>query len=429
MSDASTALHRTSADEHRRGTHAPRRAHSHLLLLLLILGLAAGGCGGGGGTDGGAADSSAVDTTASAEKPKKKKKKPKRASVTVAEATRSQLVLPIHAEGTVRALRETDIRPEIAGRVAKIDVDEGERVRKGQVLLRLDARDYELALEEARSNILQALSTLALEQDVEGESGDRSLLDMEGDLDARLDALRRGEYRAEIAAARTGVAAAEAAEHRAHLNLERCELKAPFDGVVTGLTLAPGEWVSGGQTLFRLVDDINLEAQVNVLESDLGDLETDRPALLAFPALGETLQVKVDVISPSLDTESRSCPTLLRLDNRSGRVKPGMFTRAAIAGEILSERLLVPREAILTRDGRPLVFKVEDNITQWLYVELGDRNEQFVEIERVLQGGKLEPGDKVVVTNHLTLTHGAQVKIKRTLRPQSAWRLDDGSAP
>ena len=139
--------------------------------------------------------------------------------------------------------------------------------------------------------------------------------------------------------------------------------------------------------------------------------------------------MKVDVVSPALDTESRSCPTLLRLSNRTGRVKPGMFARAAIAGEILSERLLVPREAILTRDGRPLVFKVEDDITQWLYVELGERNEQFVEIKRVLQGGSLDAGDKVVVTNHLTLTHGAQVKIKQTLRPQSPWQLDEGSAP
>lgn len=417
-----------SYPEPRRGEGSPRRAAALALLLSLFLALGGPiGCGDEG--DGTAADSSATDSTAVAAKPKKAKK-PKRASVTVAEVIRDKLVLPIHAEGTVRARRQTEIRPEIAGRIQTLAVAEGQRVKKGQLLLRLDARDYEVALAEAQSQILTALSTLALEEeDYEPGSAAGTPLDLEGSLDERVAALRSGAYRSEIAAARTGVAAAEAAERRARLNLERCAIRAPFAGVVNGLTLSEGEWLSGGQVLFTLVDDINLEAQVNVLESDLGFLAAGRPSLLTFPAIAETLQVSVDVIGATLDTDSRSCPALLRLSNVDGRVKPGMFTRAAIAGEILSERLLVPREAVLTRDGRPLVFKVQDGITQWLYVQLGRRNEQFVEIERVLQGGSLEPGDQVVVTNHLTLTHGAQVKVKKTLKPISPWRLAEGENP
>jgi RND family efflux transporter MFP subunit len=196
-----------------------------------------------------------------------------------------------------------------------------------------------------------------------------------------------------------------------------------------GLQLSPGQWISAGQELFALVDDVNLEARVDILESDLGQIAKDRPALVAIPALAETLQVKLDVISPALDVDTRSCEGLMRIQDESGRVRPGMFVRTAIAGAVLPGRLLVPREAILTRDGRPLVFKVEDDISQWLYVELGERNERFVEIKKVLQGGSLAPGERVVVSNHLTLTHGAKVKIKKTLTPSVPWKLAEGDAP
>jgi len=98
-----------------------------------------------------------------------------------------------------------------------------------------------------------------------------------------------------------------------------------------------------------------------------------------------------------------------------------MFVRALIAGETFRDRLLVPREAILTRDDRPLLFKVEDNRAKWLYVQLGESNDDLIEITKVLQGGPLAPGDKVIVSDHLTLTHEAKVKVKKTLPNKDPW--------
>jgi hypothetical protein len=98
-----------------------------------------------------------------------------------------------------------------------------------------------------------------------------------------------------------------------------------------------------------------------------------------------------------------------------------MFVRASIAGEIHPDLLLVPREAILTRDGRPLLFKVEEDRAKWLYVRIGLANDFLVEIERVLQGGTLEPGDQVVVSEHLTLAHEALVKVRRTVDSPDPW--------
>ncbi|MBN2169694.1 MAG: efflux RND transporter periplasmic adaptor subunit [Candidatus Krumholzibacteriota bacterium] len=395
-------------------------------ILLLSAALALAGCGDGGG-DGGAADSTAADSAGA-----ETQKNEKQSSVEAAAVIRGDLVLPITAEGHVRARHEADIRSEVAGRVSIMAAVEGERVRAGQILLRLDDREYRVALVESESTYLQALGRLAVEDEPAALSERLQVGDATGrnggdiwrdSLDEQLAALQDGGYRRELAEARTGMAGARAAAERARFNLERCEIRAPFDGVVTDLTLSPGEWVSAGQVLCSLVDDVHLEAEVEVLESELGHLALGRPVLMAVPALGDTLPLTVDIVSPRLTPESRSCGVRLRFENRDGRIKPGMFVRADIAGEILPDRLLVPREAVLTRDGRPLVFKIEDGITQWIYVRLGSRNARFVEVERVLQGGSLAAGDQVVTSEHLTLTHGAPVKVTRLHTPRTAWRI------
>jgi Cu(I)/Ag(I) efflux system membrane fusion protein len=123
-------------------------------------------------------------------------------------------------------------------------------------------------------------------------------------------------------------------------------------------------------------------------------------------------------MDPEIDPESRTCQVLLRFDNPEGTARPGMFVRAAIAARVYPGCILVPREAILTRDGRPLVFKVVDDRAEWVYVRLGRSNDRVVEIDRVLQGGPLDPGTQVIVSDHLTLSHNAPVKVRKVLQPE-----------
>jgi RND family efflux transporter MFP subunit len=248
-------------------------------------------------------------------------------------------------------------------------------------------------------------------QEREGKISREERLEKERELE--VEALRRGAYRHDLVEARTGLAAARADEERGRLNLERTEIRAPFSGVITGLDADPGERISAGQLICTLVDDVDLEAEIGVLESDLRGLKIGGRARLAVPALTETLDIKIDVIDPAIDTESRTCRALLRFRNESGQLRPGMFVRALIAGETHPDRLLVPREAILTRDGRPLLFRIEDGRAKWVYVELGLQNDHVVEITRVIQGGPLKEGAPVIVSNHLTLTDNAKVRISK----------------
>ena len=121
-----------------------------------------------------------------------------------------------------------------------------------------------------------------------------------------LQGLKDGTFRGNIAAARSGVATARANMERARLDLEKTEIRAPYTGIVTGRQISSGELVTANQTLCTLVNNIDIEAEVGVLESDIGKISEGNKALLAIPALKDTIRVTVDVISPQFDRESRT---------------------------------------------------------------------------------------------------------------------------
>lgn len=433
-------------------------AVSNAVLPLLLVGLCISpliGCG-SAGTDGANAQSdssataladddggdlSGASADSSSDETETKRRKERTTSVRAARAYQGSLVIPVIAEGTVRARRSADIKTEIAGPLVDVFARDGQVVRKGQLIAKLDDREYEVAAEEARAKYIEAISLLAIEEepltppdrpsDLQAQVDDLNKLEEKGvitreerlarEIALDVEAVKQGQYRLDVVASRSGIAAARAALERAKINLERTEIRAPFAGVVTELLLSQGEHVTVAQTICQLVNVTDLEAEVGVLESDIGSLEVGRPALLAIPALGETLSVHIDVISPHFDRDSRTCQVLLRFDNPTGKIRPGMFARAIIAGHTFSDRLLVPKEAILTRDGRPLLFKVEDDRAKWVYLQLGKQNDDVVEVVAVLQGGTLSADDLVIVSDHLTLSHDAKVKIKSVVPIHDPW--------
>ncbi len=442
------------------------------LALLLVLGSQLSGCSDGNSSAGSGSDTTAVanadsdneanastsgdaensddaedsdeDSDSASDSGDEKEKKPKKektTSIGASVAVRGDLVVPVVAEGRVRARREAEMRAEISGRLDRVYVKEGDAVRRGALIARLDGREYEVAIDEARSRYLKALGQLIIEEEkVEGQSPTATVDEqleklrnderygkitreerLEAQREIEMAALREGAYRRDLVEARTGLSTAKADEERSRLNLERTEIRAPFSGVVTGLEVVAGERVSAGDIVCSIIDNVDVEAEVGVLESDLRGLEVGKPALLIVPALAETLMAQVDVISPRIDPDTRTCEVLIRYKSDDGRVRPGMFVRASIAGETHPEKLLVPREAILYRDGRPLLFRIDGDRAKWVYVTLGEQNDYVVEIKRVLQGGPVDAGTKVVVSDHLTLTDDAKVKIKKTHPIQDPW--------
>ncbi len=426
-----------------------------LLYSVLILSVVAlAGCF-GQGDDGTAADSTSAvtaeetaektDGEAQEEKPKKPKKE-KSIKVNVGEVAQGNLVLPVFADGAIRTPKSLLIKTKVGGELLSVLVRDGDHVRKGQVLARIDPREYEIALEESRYRHLQALSQMAAEADTftvnhaameeftTGRDKLESLYKRGGLtreeyqnrlLELEMDSLNKGAFREAVFQQRTGLAEARMAEERARLNLEYTDIRAPFSGIIQGLTMVAGEIVSTGTSVCTIFNNDHLEAVINVLEADLGNLSEGRPVLLSVPATGETLEAKIDVISPTLDIATRTCEVIIRFDNPEGKYRPGMFVRTRIAGWIYPDKLMVPKAALLTRDNRTLVFKKDDDRAKWLYVDTGLMNDDWVEILAVHSGGSLAPGDEVIVSDHLTLAHEAKIKVRKRIPAVSRWDFAD----
>jgi multidrug efflux pump subunit AcrA (membrane-fusion protein) len=290
-----------------------------LLLLALGMPVLVGGCRKGG--DGAAADSTAAaaaDTSAAAEADEEPAKE-KAIKVNVGAVRRGDLVLPVYADGAIRTPRSVSVKTKVGGQLQDVKVRDGDRVRKNQLLARIDPREYEIALEEGRYRHLAALSQMAAESDTFStnptaagafvterdklaaalERGELTREEHQAQLlSLEKRALQDGAFREAVFQQRTGLAEARLAEERARLNLEYTEIRAPFDGVVQGLTMVTGEIVGVGTQVCTVFNNDRLEAAVNVLEADLGHLETGRPVLLAVAATNDTLRAKIDVISP-----------------------------------------------------------------------------------------------------------------------------------
>lgn len=323
--------------------------------------------------------------------------------VSAAPVLRETLVMSVSAAGQAQAFARTLLAAEVEGPVTEIYVKEGDFVRQGQVLARIDPQRFAFELERARATLEQA----------EAQFAELTLFDEEIE-DAELRAERR-----RMARAKSGLSGAEVGVREAELNVQRATVRAPFSGAVANLAIVPGQRVQQRDSIVEIVDISRIKIEVQALETEVPYLEEGREARVTLSAFPDTvLTGQVASINPVVDPRTRTARVTVVLPNPDGAVKPGMYARVRIAARLYANRTMVPREAILERDNRTLVFVFEpeapnssQGLAKWTYVSTGLENEDFAEIVPGEGTTMLEPGQLVLTEGHYTLIHDARVRV------------------
>lgn len=319
-------------------------------------------------------------------------------TVTVTTLETAKLARSMVANGTVFPWQEIIIGPEVGGyRVANVRVDVGDRVRKGQELVRLaddllsaEVSSKRASVQQAQAALTNAASALRRAEPL-ATSGVLSASD--------LDTLRSEEI---AAGARVQVAKAEL--EAAELRLRHARVTAPDDGVISSRTVTMGQVAQTGAEMLRMVRDGRIEWRAEIPESRMREVKVGQPVDLTT-ADGARIKGTVRTIAPTIESSTRA--GLVYVDIPAGSARPGMFAR----GEIVlahSDSNMVPVASIVIEDGYSYVFVLGDD-QQTVHrrrVETGIVNGNLIEIlsgvmpgERVVDKGAgfLKDGDRVNV--------------------------------
>jgi RND family efflux transporter MFP subunit len=354
----------------------------------------------------------------------------KTAAVTARTGTAAAPGAVLNASGYVTARRRATVSSKVTGKVMEVFVEEGKAVRKGQVLARLDDSQVKAALAvteaqlgaarrgaaEDEARLREAERTLARrEQLVKEQVVGKAELDAAG---AEVESLK-----ARIAHAEQQVKVSESLVSQRRTDLADMEVRAPFDGIAISKDAQPGEMISpvsagGGFTrsgIGTIVDMTSLEIEVDVSESYINRVRPGQPIEAVLDAYPDwRIPAHVITTVPSADRQKATVRVRVGFDKLDPRILPDMGIKVSFLNERAPEggatpraRLLVPKAAVRSADGRDVVFVMHDRRVERRAVKVGAAEGDQVEI---VSG--LTAGEQVVTDGPSTMKDGDTVTVK-----------------
>ncbi len=307
----------------------------------------------------------------------------------------------IVATGTLRAERIVSLRSESAGILQIASgaggrrLAEGDRVAAGQAIAEITGEDVRLA---ARTDSNRSRYQVALR-----DHESKKLLFEEGLISDT-----------ELQSAESALADARLELDRSLFTESRSKLLTPIGGVLlqlardeSGQPLADGQLVAAGQTLAQVANTATLIADINLVGPDAARVIPGQEVRLRHHAWEDhSFAGKVIRLAPSVDSTTRTLRVEVELDNREGRLKPGMFIEATVVAERRLEAVVVPRAAVTERAGRKVLFVLKGQKVELREVGLGLGDDDVVEVR-----GGIASGERVVIKGLETLTDGARVRV------------------
>lgn len=296
----------------------------------------------------------------------------------------------LNLPGTVEPWIRLELLAKVSGAIAEVLVREGDAVTAGQVLARIETDDYRVALDAAR-----AAHDLARAEYERGRvMRQTNVISVAG-----LESL----------AARQQTAAAEL--ERARLQLDRCTITAPMDGVVKRLDAKVGFFLNVGDPMAELLQIDRVKAVVGIPESDVDAVRRLAQVELTIQALADhRLTGRVHYLAPAPDSGAFLFRLELAVDNPGHRILPGMFFRCRIVKQQFPQALAVPIYAVISRGDEQFVMVAEGEIARKRPVRLG-----IVEGWQVQVVEGLKAGDRVLVEGHREVEENQPITVIKTL--------------
>ncbi|MGH9441959.1 MAG: efflux RND transporter periplasmic adaptor subunit [Thermoanaerobaculia bacterium] len=324
-------------------------------------------------------------------------------TVTASVVTEGQAATILSATGYVEADTKADLSPKITSRIVALYVEEGDRVKKGQVLARLDKVDLDAQLADAKAAWTNASAELARQKAL----------------------LRAGlTPQSSVDAAVAAEASTRARVHYAEAQEDYAEIRAPFSGRVIAKRAhvgeavspfgSPGQGSANGGAIVTLVDFSSLYVGADINESNLSRLHPKQPAEIVLDAYpdhayhGSLLQ-----IIPTADRSKGTVKVKVAIEDKDDNILPDMsahvnFTEKPTVGAQTKSHVLVPKSALVARENGSGVFFVAGGRARFRTVRTGQENQGQVEVLEGLQGGEKLVADAAKAA----VKDGQKVKIK-----------------
>ena len=320
----------------------------------------------------------------------------------VIRATPSQISVGPLISGELRAEREATVRAEIGGSIIQVGPEEGQAVKRGALIARIEARAQQDAYLSAQSAMRSSEEAL---QNAERELERTERLVKAGALAERdLEAARNAAI-----SARAQRDDARARLTSAHKAMDDATVRSPMAGIVARRHVSAGDVLSPGTELYQIIDPSSMRLEASVASDQIGAIKVGAPVsfeVRGYP--GQTFEGHIERISPTADAVTRQVSIFVAIPNAGGRLVAGLFGQ----GRVLTEArtgLVVPATVVNDRGGKPWVMRVRDGKAERVEVTLGLRDEQT---ERVEIASGVQEGDVLLVGAAQGMTPGTPVRVR-----------------
>jgi membrane fusion protein (multidrug efflux system) len=307
-------------------------------------------------------------------------------AVEVGRAEFTRIEEDAQAVGSLRSNQGVMLRPEVSGRISKLGFVDGQRVRRGQVMVQLDDMLQQAQAQQAAAQASIARTNLQRNRELVAQNFvSQSVVDQ----------------------AQANLEVAEAQVALAHAQLQRMKVVAPFDGFAGIRSVNVGDYVKDGADLVQVEDVSTVWVDFRLPERYLAQLKTGQVVEVTLDALpGRPHRARVEAVDSQLDASGRSLLVRARVANAAGDLRSGLFARTRIVFATREQAVTVPEEALVPMGDRQYVFKVVDGpdgakLAQRLVARIGARRAGRVEI---LEG--IKAGDAVVIAGQARVMQG-----------------------